>query len=77
MRSWAATFLDDKFDEIIEFFGLGRFIESPIRNYYSGLLERLAFSVSSMVEPEIPIVDETLSVGDSTFQEKTGRGCRT
>ena len=51
-------FLDEKFDEILEFSELGEFIEQPIRNYSSGMLMRLAFSVATIVNPEILIVDE-------------------
>ena len=60
-----------KYDEVVAFSGLEQFIEMPIRNYSSGMLARLAFSVASMVEPEVLIVDEILSVGDADFQEKS------
>lgn len=68
---YSEEYLKSKYDEIVEFSELGQFIEVPIRNYSSGMLARLAFSVASVVTPEILIVDEILSVGDAGFQEKS------
>ena len=67
---YTKKFLNSKMAEIIEFSELGDFIEMPIRNYSSGMMARLAFSIASVVNPEILIVDEILSVGDATFQKK-------
>lgn len=68
---YSKEFLREKYDEIVAFAELGDFIETPIRNYSSGMLARLAFSVASVVQPEILIVDEVLAVGDARFQEKS------
>ncbi len=68
---YSEEFLNKKYEEILAFSELGDFINVPIRNYSSGMLARLAFSVASVVEPEVLIVDEILSVGDAQFQEKS------
>ena len=68
---YSKGFLDSRYEEIAEFSELGSFIEAPLRTYSSGMLARLAFSVACVVEPEILIVDEILSVGDADFQEKS------
>ncbi len=68
---YSEEFLKEKYEEIVSFSELGSFIDMPIRNYSSGMLARLAFSVAAMVKPEILIVDEILSVGDTEFQEKS------
>jgi lipopolysaccharide transport system ATP-binding protein len=62
--------IDGKFDEIVEFSGVEKFIDTPIKWYSSGMKVRLAFSVAAHLEPEILIVDEVLAVGDADFQRK-------
>ncbi|WP_302454105.1 ABC transporter ATP-binding protein [Victivallis vadensis] len=59
-----------KFDEIVDFSGVERFLDTPVKRYSSGMYVRLAFSVAAHLEPEILIVDEVLAVGDSEFQKK-------
>ena len=68
---YSEEFLKSKYQEIADFSELGRFIEVPLRNYSSGMVMRLAFSVAAVVEPEVLIADEILSVGDTAFQFKS------
>lgn len=63
-------FMQEHFDEIVDFAELWDFLDSPIKNYSSGMRARLGFSVATMVKPEILIVDEILSVGDYKFRRK-------
>lgn len=62
--------VDTKLDEIIDFSGVEKFLDTPVKRYSSGMRVRLAFSVAAHLEPEILIVDEVLAVGDAAFQEK-------
>lgn len=64
------NFMQKKIEEIIGFAELGDFIDVPIRNYSSGMVARLGFSIATMVKPDILICDEILSVGDIKFQKK-------
>ena len=68
---YSKEFLKSKYEEIVAFSELGEFINMPIRNYSSGMMMRLAFSVATVVCPEISIVDEILAVGDEGFQNKS------
>jgi len=70
---YSEQFLKEKYEEITAFSELGQFIDVPLRNYSSGMVARLAFSIATVVRPDILIVDEVLSVGDAEFQEKSKR----
>ena len=62
--------VDQRFDQIVDFSGIEKFIDTPVKRYSSGMKVRLAFSVAAHLEPEILIVDEVLAVGDADFQKK-------
>ncbi len=70
---FSKAFLQGKYDEIVAFSELSAFIDVPLRNYSSGMIMRLAFSIASMVVPDVLIADEILSVGDDHFQKKSKR----
>ena len=73
---YSKEFLDQKYQDIVDFSELHEFMDNPIRTYSSGMMIRLAFSIATIVEPEILIVDEILSVGDASFAEKSGKRMR-
>jgi ABC-type polysaccharide/polyol phosphate transport system ATPase subunit len=62
--------VERNFDDIIEFAGLGQFIDTPVKNYSSGMVVRLGFAIATNVDPEILIIDEVLAVGDASFQQR-------
>ena len=64
------AYIERQFEQIVEFAGVGKFIDTPVKRYSSGMYLRLAFSVAAHLEPEILIVDEVLAVGDAEFQKK-------
>jgi len=68
---YSKEFIEQKFDEIVDFSELREFLDVPVRNFSSGMVARLAFSIATVVDPEILIVDEILSVGDIAFQQKS------
>ena len=71
VMGYSKSFLVSKFQEIVDFSELQDFLDVPVRNFSSGMVARLAFSVATIVDPEILIVDEILSVGDLNFQNKS------
>lgn len=73
VMGYTKELIDSKFNEIVEFSELKDFLDVPVQNFSSGMVARLAFSIATIVEPEILIVDEILSVGDIAFQAKSER----
>lgn len=68
---YSHKFIDEKLEEIIEFSELREFIDVPVKNYSSGMKARLGFAIATIVEPDILILDEVLSVGDAKFKKKS------
>lgn len=68
---YSKKFIDEKFEQIVDFSEIREFLDVPVKNFSSGMTAKLAFSIATVVDPEILIVDEILSVGDIKFQEKS------
>ena len=71
MLGYTKEFLEEKYKDIVEFSEIGKFIDVPIKNYSSGMRARLGFSIATVMEPEILVLDEVLSVGDAKFKKKS------
>lgn len=70
-------FMEDHFDEIVDFAEIHQFLDSPLKNFSSGMRARLGFSIATMVKPDVLIVDEILSVGDYKFRQKCEKRMKT
>lgn len=77
LLGYTKAFLDDKFDEIVDFSELKDFLDAPVKNFSSGMKARLGFSIATAVEPDILIADEILSVGDIKFRKKCEKKMKT
>ena len=73
LLGYSKQFIEENFDDIVEFAEVEKFLDMPMKNYSSGMVARIAFAIATVVEPDILIVDETLSVGDVFFQQKCER----
>jgi len=76
LLGYSREFMQEHFDEIVEFSELKDFLDMPIKNYSSGMRARMAFAIATVVKPEILIVDEVLSVGDAAFRQKCEKRIR-
>lgn len=70
LLGYSKQFIDEHFDDIVDFAEIGDFLDTPLKNYSSGMIARIAFAIATVIVPEILIVDEVLSVGDFMFQQK-------
>jgi ABC-2 type transport system ATP-binding protein len=70
LLGYSRSFIDEHFNQIVDFAELHKFLDLPMKNYSSGMVARIAFSIATVIVPDILIVDETLSVGDMFFQKK-------
>ena len=71
LLGFSEAFIRSRMDEIIEFAGLGKFIDMPVRTYSSGMYSKLAFSITAVLETDIMLIEEVLSVGDEKFKKKS------
>ena len=71
LQGYPEKLIEEKMDDIIKFAEIGKFIDMPVSTYSSGMFSKLAFSISAILEPEILLVDEVLSVGDAQFKKKS------
>ena len=76
LLGYRKEFIDENYDRIVEFAELEKFMDMPLKNYSSGMTARIAFAIATITEPDILIVDETLSVGDRFFQQKCEKRIR-
>jgi len=76
LLGYSRQFMNDRFEEIVDFAEVRDFLDMPMKNYSSGMVARVAFSVATAVTPDILVVDEALSVGDFLFQEKCEKRIR-
>lgn len=68
---YSRKFIQERYEQIVEFSELKKFIDVPVKNYSSGMKARLGFAIASAVEPDVLILDEVLSVGDASFKKKS------